>query len=71
MLEQLRPEGTGEALARICGSELHSSRIKRTAAQALARLGVPVRGAYEDFDPELKEAWILGKKGQLVARPHG
>jgi HEAT repeat protein len=71
VVEHLRPAGSAEALARICESDLHSSRIKRLAAKALANMEVSVRSQYEGFDPELKDAWILGKKGQLVARPHG
>lgn len=70
VVERLQPHGTGEALAQVCSSDLHSGRIKRQAAKALAGLGVSVRTSYEGFDAELKEAFLLGKKGQLVTR-HG
>ncbi len=69
VLEQLRPEGTADALARVCGSDLHSARVKRRAARALLAMEAPVRSAYESFDAELKASFLLGKKGQLVARP--
>lgn len=71
VVERLKPEGVGEALAAVCGSDVHSSRVRRLAAKALADMEAPVRSAYESFDAELKQVYILGKKGQLVARPAG
>lgn len=71
VIEHIRPDGAPEALVRVCSSDVHSPRIKRHAAKVLASLGASVRGDYEGFDPELKETWILGKKGQLVQRAHG
>ena len=68
VLEHLAPEGTSEVLCRLCGSELHSGRVKRHSAQTLAKLSLSVRSHYEAFDSELKEQFILGKKGQLVSR---
>ena len=68
VIEHRSPPAAAEALAQVCGSELHSGRIKRMSARTLAELGLPVRSAYEAFDPELKDAFLLGKKGQLVPR---
>lgn len=69
-IERVRPRDAAEALAGVCGSELHSGRIKRESAKTLSQLALPVRDRYADFDDELKATWILGKKGQLVPRPH-
>ncbi|MBX2810268.1 MAG: hypothetical protein KTR25_00595 [Myxococcales bacterium] len=67
-LERLSPKEVGTVLARVCGSELHSGRIKRHAAKTLVSLEVSIRPNYESFDPELKQEFLLGKKGQLVSR---
>lgn len=71
VIERRGPADAGEPLARVCTSELHSGRVKRHAAKTLVALEAPVRGAFDGFDPELKEAYVLGKKGQLVPRPSG
>lgn len=69
LLETHQPEGTAEALGRVCGSDEHSGRIKRQSAKTLANLGLSVRAVYDSFDEELKETFLVGKKGQLVVRP--
>lgn len=68
VVEHLKPEGAGDELAKICGSEIHSGRIKRHAANSLVKIGVSIRTHYEGFDPEIKDAFLVGKKGQLVRR---
>ena len=68
VIEHLRPDGAPIELSRVCKSDLHSSRVKRQAARTLASLQASVRTDYAAFDPELKESWVLGKKGQLVPR---
>ena len=69
VVERLKPSDAAEPLAAVCGSDIHSGRTKRRAAQALVSLELPVRAHFEGFDAELKSAYVLGKKGQLVARP--
>ena len=68
VVENIAPEGVTEALVEICTQDQHSGRIIRRAAKALSVLETPVRAWYDKFDEELKDAWILGKKGQLVPR---
>ena len=65
-LEQLADESTAEAFTKVCTSELHGGRVKRRAAEALCQLGWSVKKSWGDFDDELKDTYLLGKKGQLV-----
>jgi hypothetical protein len=70
-LERLANEAASrEAMVNVCTTEQHSARVKRRAAQALLELGWSVKERYGDFDPELKDEFLLGKKGQLVKK-HG
>ena len=71
-LERLANEGVArDALAAVCATDLHSARVKRRAAQALLDLGWTVKERYAGFDAELKDEFLLGKKGQLVKKKSG
>ncbi|MCB9645406.1 MAG: hypothetical protein H6730_02210 [Deltaproteobacteria bacterium] len=52
----------------MCTTEQHSARVKRRAAQALHELGWSVKDRYDAFDGELKDEFLLGKKGHLVKK---
>lgn len=69
VIERLKPPAAKEHLTKVCASEIHSGRVQRSSAELLAKLEFSVREQYEAFEPELKELFVLGKKGQLVARP--
>jgi len=67
-LERLAEERTREALVGVCLSDSHAPRVQRRAAQALLDLGWSVKDRYADFHHELKDEYLLGKKGQLVKK---
>lgn len=67
-LERLALGATKDSLIKVCQGDLHAARVKRRAAQALATLGWSVKGQYDTFDEELKAEYIVGKKGQLIAK---
>lgn len=67
-LERLAQERTADALMDVCCGETHASRVKRRAAQALLDLGWSVKARYGDFDAEIKDEFLLGKKGNLVKK---
>lgn len=68
VLEHLAEERTREALVEVCCGEAHAARVQRRAAQALLDLGWSVKDRYGDFHPELKDEYLLGKKGHLVKK---
>lgn len=67
-LEHLAVESTGDALVNVCCSNEHSARVRRTAAGALVELGWSVKARYADFDSELKDEYLLSKKGHLTKK---
>lgn len=67
-LQKLANPDTAEDLAKVCISEDHSGRVQRRAAQALVDLGWNVKAYFGDFPEELKEEYVLGKKGVLVKK---
>lgn len=68
-LERLANEAAArEPLVNVCTTDQHSARVKRRAAQALHELGWSVRDRYDAFDGELKDEFLLGKKGHLVKK---
>ena len=67
-LERLGNRQLASQLTDVCTSDDHSARVKRRAADALCKLGWSVKPAYSRFDAELKSAYILGKKGQLIPK---
>ncbi len=67
-LEKLANPETTEDLAKVCTSDEHSGRVQRRAAQALVDLGWNVKPYFGDFPEELKEEYVLGKKGVLVKK---
>jgi hypothetical protein len=68
VLEKLQNEASREPLAKVCVGEEHAQRIQRRAAEALQKLEWSVREHYEQFHPELKQEYLLGKKGMLVKK---
>jgi len=64
-LEHLGNPDVGRALARVCTSDEQAPRIQRRAAAALAELGVNVRSQFENFASELKDEYMIDKKGRL------
>ncbi len=68
-LEKLKNPTTYPALAVVCGSDMHSARIQRRAAQALENLGVEVaKDAFEKWPSELRSEYALDKKGLLTKK---
>ena len=67
-LERLENREIAGNLTDICTSDEYSARVKRRAADALCKLGWSVKPAFARFDAELKSAYVLGKKGQLVPK---
>ena len=68
VLERLAHPDSRLPLAKVCVGEDHAQRIQRRAAEALAKLEWSVREHYEAFNAELKQEYLLGKKGQLVKK---
>ncbi len=64
-IEHLAVESTCDALVNVCCSKMHSARVRRTAAASLVELGWSVKDRYGDFDAELKDEYLLSKKGHL------
>ncbi len=67
-LEALANPDSAKALANVCVEEAHAGRIQRRAAEALASLKFSVKEEFERFQPEIKEEYILGKKGVLAKK---
>ncbi|MEQ9497026.1 MAG: HEAT repeat domain-containing protein [Deltaproteobacteria bacterium] len=67
-LQKLENPDSTEALAKVCTSDEHSGRVQRRAAQALVDLGWNVKPYFGDFPQELKDEYMLGKKGVLVKK---
>ncbi len=67
-LEKLANEETREAILEVCTSDEHAARIQRRAAQTLIELGWSAKSHYDRFMDELKEEYLLGKKGQLIKK---
>ncbi len=68
VLERLANAEAREPLAAVCCGDEHAQRIQRRAAEALSKLEWSVRERYEQFHPELKQEYLLGKKGHLVKK---
>lgn len=68
-LEQLKNPETRDALCRVCAEDSHAKRVQRQAAGTLVELGWSVRDRYASFSDELKEEFIVGKKGALIRKP--
>lgn len=64
-LEHLGNPDVASEVAQVCTSEAHAPRIQRRAAAALARLEVSVRSHFEDFAADLKDEYMMDKKGRL------
>lgn len=64
-LEHLGNPDVAPALAEVCTSEEHAPRIQRRAAAALQTMEVSVRGKFESFASELKDEYMIDKKGRL------
>jgi hypothetical protein len=67
-MERLADPETASDLARVCGSELHASRVQQRAAQSLSTLGWPVKDSYAGFAKEVRDEFVLDKKGVLVRK---
>ncbi len=67
-LEHLRATDARDGLVEVCTSDLHAARVQRRAAQALEQLEVSVRGRFEDFGAELRDEYLLDKKGRLARK---
>lgn len=67
-LERLAQERTADALLSVCCGQTHAARVSRRAAQAITELGWSAKARYADFDSELKDEFLLGKKGHLVKK---
>ena len=68
-LEQLKNPETRGALCSVCTDDSHAARVQRQAAAALVELGWSVKDRYSMFTAELKEEFIIGKKGALIRKP--
>jgi len=68
VLERLANPEARLPLAKVCVGEDHAQRIQRRAAEALAKLEWSVREHYDQFNAELKQEYLLGKKGLLVKK---
>jgi hypothetical protein len=68
VLERLANPEAREPLAKVCAGDEHAPRIQRRAAEALHKLEWSVREHYDQFHPELKGEYLLGKKGVLVKK---
>ena len=67
-LESLANPETREALCEVCTTDTHGARVQRQAAQALVDLGWSVKDRFSSFVDELKEEFMLGKKGALIRK---
>ena len=67
-IEQLANPETREALCGVCAGDLHAARVQRQAATALVDLGWSVKDRYASFNEELKDEFIVGKKGALIRK---
>lgn len=67
-IEQLANPETRVALCEVCAGDLHAARVRRQAATALVELGWSVRDRYPSFNEELKDEFIIGKKGALIRK---
>jgi HEAT repeat protein len=67
-LERLKSEPTYGALIEVCVGDTHSARIQRRAAQALENLAVTVKDHFERFSAEIKNDYLIGKKGVLAKK---
>ena len=68
VLEQLANTETRAALCAVCTQDTHAARVQRQAAAALVDLGWPVKDHYASFVGELKDEFMLGKKGVLIKK---
>ncbi|MBI2377333.1 MAG: HEAT repeat domain-containing protein [Deltaproteobacteria bacterium] len=66
-LERLKNPATAAALAAVCKGDTHSARIQRRAALALSVLEWAALD-YEEWNPELKDEYVVGTKGAPVKR---
>ncbi|MBK8013472.1 MAG: hypothetical protein IPK13_19220 [Deltaproteobacteria bacterium] len=67
-LERAGNPETRLAICDVCCSDAHAARIQRRAAQALSDLGWSVKERFEDFTPDLKSDYVIGKKGLLAKK---
>lgn len=67
-LERFKHEGTRESLAKVCLADAHSGRVQSRAGLALADLEWNVKDFYDKMSPELKNEFVLSKKGTLVKK---
>ena len=70
-LEQLANPDAKDALCLVCADDAHAARVQRQAAGVLVDLGWSVKERYAGFSDELKEEFILGKKGALIRKSSG
>ena len=68
-LEQLANPETREALCALCVGDAYAARVQRQAAGALAELGWSVKDKFSSFNDELREEFMIGKKGALIRKP--
>ncbi|MEM7678073.1 MAG: HEAT repeat domain-containing protein [Myxococcota bacterium] len=68
-LERLANPETKDALCAVCADDVHAARVQRQAAGALVELGWSVKDRYAGFVEELREEFMVGKKGALIRKP--